>query len=217
MSNAKGSTGGGIIVRPPPPRQIVDILVWNQKLRWPQVGGSQPLYGRPERVGDLFGVVFRDGIMGTRMAVVAVVSLICSYWTGSGGWSSGSAGDPWWRWKDLASDGAFLRGLDNKHSSIVDKFRQLVCCQSLSVARISNSYVTEASDTRPFHYSHDMYGQHLRALSWWYWFYSTQYRGHHGHHINALATRTGVERGTALRKSCELKSNLPVNQVFMIG
>ena len=165
------------------------------------MGGSQPLYGRPERVGDLFGVVFRDGIMGTRMAVVAIVSLICSYWTGSGGWSSGSAGDPWWRWKDLASDGAFLRGLDNKHSSIVDKFRQLVCCQSFSVAQISNSYVTEASDTRPFHYSHDMYGQHLRALSWWYRFYSTQYRGHHGHHINALATRTRVERGTALRKS----------------
>jgi len=43
------------------------------------MGGSQPLYGRPERIGDLFGVVFSDGITGTRMVVVAIVSLICSY------------------------------------------------------------------------------------------------------------------------------------------
>lgn len=43
------------------------------------MSGSQSLYGRPERVGDLFSVVFRDRVMGTRMVVVAIVSLICSY------------------------------------------------------------------------------------------------------------------------------------------
>jgi len=43
------------------------------------MSGSQSLYSRPERVDDSFGVVFRDGIMGTRMVVVAIVSLICSY------------------------------------------------------------------------------------------------------------------------------------------
>jgi len=43
------------------------------------MGGSQSLYCRPERVGGLFSVVFRDGVMGTRMIVVAIVSLICSY------------------------------------------------------------------------------------------------------------------------------------------